>query len=86
MIIAESIFNGTIRYGIALYLNPVFEQEDLKQKKLSENASDIQILQNKMLRLILGLKQKNYVNMQQVRENIKMMSVNQMCIYHTALS
>ena len=31
--IAEAIFNSKIRYGIALYLNPVFEEEDLKMKR-----------------------------------------------------
>ena len=38
-----------------------------------------------MLRLILGVRKKNHINMQHMREEIKMMSVNQMAIYHTLL-
>ena len=79
------ILASKIRYGIAAYITPIFEREDLKHKKLSSNASDLQILQNDMLRLILGLKQKDHINMQQVREKIKMFSVNQMAIYRSLL-
>ena len=50
--IAEAIFNSKIRYGISVYLNPVFDNEDLKAKKLSKNATTLQTLQNTMLRLI----------------------------------
>ena len=74
--IAEAIFNSKIRYGIAVYLNPVFEEEDLKVKKLSKNAAVLQTLQNTMLRIILGLNIKHYINMKHVRENIRMMSVS----------
>ena len=83
--IAEAIFNSKIRYGIALYLNPVFDEEDLKRRYLSKNATALQVLQNTMLRIILGLKMKQQANMQKVRQRIKMMSVNQMCCYHTIL-
>ena len=38
-----------------------------------------------MLRLILGIKEKEHTNMQRVRERLKIMSVNQMAIYHTLL-
>ena len=38
-----------------------------------------------MIRMILGIKKEDHINMQQVRNNIKMMSVNQMNIYHTIL-
>ena len=38
-----------------------------------------------MLRIILGLKKKQQANMQKVRHKIKMMSVNQVCCYHTLL-
>ena len=85
ILISEAIFNSKIRYGIAAYITPIFEREDLKHKKLSSNASDLQVLQNDMLRLILGLKQKDHINMQQVREKIKMFFVNQMAIYHSLL-
>ena len=74
-----------IRYGIAVYLNPVFDEEDLKMRRLSKNATVLQTLQNTMLRLILGIKKKEHTNMQRVRERLKMMSVNQMAVYHTLL-
>lgn len=38
-----------------------------------------------MIRLIFDLKKKNHINMQSVREKVKMMSINQMAIYHTVL-
>ena len=84
-IIAKAIFNSKIRYGIAVYLNPVFDEEDFKVKKLSKNATVLQTLQNTMLRIILGLNIKQQINMQHVREKIRMMSVNQMNVYHTIL-
>ena len=83
--IAEAIFNSKIRYGISVYLNPVYDEEDLKVKKLSKNALVIQTLQNSMIRIILGFKRKHHVNMQKEREKLKMMSVNQMSVYHTLL-
>ena len=68
-----------------MYLNPVFEEEDLKVKKLSKNASILQTLQNTMLRVILGFNKKQHINMEYLRQKLKMFSVNQMCIYHTLL-
>ena len=38
-----------------------------------------------MLRVIFGLKKQNHVNMINVREKIKMMSVNQVSVYHALL-
>ena len=39
--IAEGIFNSKIRYGVAVYLNPVFQEEDLKMEKLpNKNESE----------------------------------------------
>ena len=73
------------RYGIPVYLNPVFDEEELKMKKLSKNASILQTLQNTMLRVVLGLNIKQHINMEHVRQKIKMFSVNQMCIYHTLI-
>ena len=34
ILVAEAIFNSKIRYGISVYLSPVFEEEDLKWKIL----------------------------------------------------
>ena len=68
-----------------MYLCPISDKEDLKVKRLSNNVNSLQILQNKMLRIVLGLRKKCHVNMEQVRNKIRMMSVNQMSIYHTLL-
>ena len=85
VMVANSIFNSKIRYGISVYLNPIFEEEDLKAKKSTKNVTVLQVLQNTMLRIILKIKKNQHINMQKVRENIGMMSVNQMSIYHTIL-
>ena len=85
IIIADAIFNSIIRYGIAVYLVPTYEKEDLKARKLSSETYDLQVLQNKMLRLVHGLRISNRVNMLELRTKIKMMSVNQMSIYHTIM-
>ena len=66
-------------------MNPIFEEEDLKMKKLSENATKLQVLQNDMLRVIFGIDIRKHVNMKKVGENIKMMSINQLSCYHTLL-
>ena len=83
--IAEAIFNSKIRYGIAVYLCSIFDEEDLKVKKLSKNASVLQTLQNSMIRVIFGMRKKQHINMENIRQKLKMMSVNQMCNYHTIL-
>ena len=46
---------------------------NLDQKKFSKK------------RVIFGLKLRNHINMKNVREKIKMMSVNQISVYHTLL-
>ena len=85
LMIAEAIFNSKIRYGCSVYLNPVFDQEELKMKRLSKNVSVLQVLQNTMLRVVFGIKINQHVNMVHLREKIRMFSVNQMCIYHTLI-
>ena len=82
LMIAESIFNSKIRYAIALYLNPVYEDEEVKARTLSGEASRLQKIQNKMLRMVFGYKLQDKVNMEKLREHIQMLSVNQMNIYH----
>ena len=52
LLVAEALFNSVIRYGIAVYLNPVFEVEEVKAKNLSSEARRLQVIQNKMLRMI----------------------------------
>lgn len=83
--IAEAIFNSKIRYGIAAYLIPIFEREEVKTEKLSPHAKELQVVQNSMVRVILGLNRANHVNMKEQRKKIKMLSVNQMAVYHTVM-
>ena len=45
-IIADAIFNSVIRYGIAVYLVPTYEKEDLKARKLCSEKNSLQIIQN----------------------------------------
>ena len=76
VIIAEAIFNSLLRYGAAVFLKPVYDEEDLNLKKLPKNTIALQTLQNSMLRVIFGLKKQNHIIMKNVRE-CKMMIVNQ---------
>ena len=82
---AETIFNSKIRYGIALYLNPVFESEDVKARHLSTEAKKLQVIQNNMLRVVFGYRQSDMINMEELRKSIGMLSVNRMNIYHVLL-
>ena len=82
---AESIFNNVIGYGIALYLKPVFEVEEVKARNLSIEARKLQTIQNKMIRMIFGFRVEDKVNMEELREKIGMLSVNQMNCYHVLL-
>ena len=52
--VAQSIFNSVIRYGIAVYLKPIYEVEDVKARNLSTEARKLQVIQNTMLRMIYG--------------------------------
>ena len=83
--VAESIFNSKVRYGIALYLTPVYEPEKVKAKQLSTEARKLQTIQNNLLRMIFGYRNSDMVNMEKLREKIGMFSVNQMNIYHVLL-
>ena len=82
VIISDAIFTIIIRYGIAVYLRPVFEKEELKKATLPENTYTLQVLQNKMIRVILGLKRDKHINMERLRKKFQIMSVNQLAIYH----
>ena len=85
IIIAEAIFNSKIRYGLAVYLKPTFEREEVKTEKLSAHTKELQVVQNSMIRVIRGLKQADHINMKKVRKEINMLSVNQMSVYHTVM-
>ena len=42
--IAEAIFNSLLRYGVAVFLKPVYDEEDLKMKKFPKNTVVLQTL------------------------------------------
>ena len=84
-IVAEALFNSKLRYGAAVYLKPIFESEELKAEHLPGETRILQTLQNDMLRAIYGYSREQHVNMKKLRENIKMMSVNQIAVYHTII-
>ena len=83
--IADAIFNSKIRYGIALYLKPTSETEEVKARHLSTEARKLQIIQNNMIRMIFSYKPLDKVNMEELREKIGMFSVNQMNCYHVLI-
>ena len=75
LMVAEAIFNSKIRYGIALYLNPVSEKEDIKARRLSTEARKLQTIQNNMIRMIFELRPQVKVNMEELRTKIGMFSL-----------
>ena len=85
LLIAEGIFNSKVRYGSSVYLQPVFEKEDLKAGSLPAETSQLQKIQNNMLRVIFGYKLGDKTNMTRLRNNINMFSVNQMACYHVLM-
>ena len=59
--------------------------EDVKARKLSVEASKLQIIQNNMLRMIFGFRLSDQVNMEKLRNEIGMFSVNQLNCYHVLI-
>ena len=83
-IIAEAIFQSKIRYGISVYTIPKFEFNNLEQA-MDPNIAKIQVIQNDMMRLLKGTNRKSHTNMEKLRKELKMMSVNQLSVYHVAI-
>ena len=83
-IVAEAIFQSKIRYGISVYTNPKFEFNHLEQP-MDSNIARLQVIQNDMLRLLVGKKRSSHTNMEKLRKELKMFSVNQLSCYHTAI-
>ena len=82
--IAEAIFQSKIRYGISVYTIPKFEFQNLEQS-IDSNITKLQVIQNDMLRLLVNKKRNSHTNMEKLRNELKMMSVNQLSCYHTAI-
>ena len=75
---AESIFNGKLRYGIAVYFKPRLKEGD----EICTSQEPLQVLQNDMLRAMFGHKRADKVNMEKLRKDQGMLSVNQLACYH----
>ena len=82
--VAEATFQSKLRYGISVYTIPKFEFQNLEQS-MDPNITKLQIVQNDMLRLLVNKKRDSHTNMERLRNELKMMSVNQLSCYHTAI-
>ena len=82
--IAEAICMSIIRYAMSLYTKPKYEFNNLEQP-MDPNIAKIQVVQNDILRVIYGKTRKDHTNMQKLREENKIMSINQLSVYHVAM-
>ena len=55
------------------------------EQSMDPNISKLQVIQNDMLRLLVNKKRDSHTNMEKLRNKLKMMSVNQLSCYHTAI-
>ena len=69
---------------ISCFQSIILIKAELLQLK-PKHTKELQVVQNSMVRVILGLKQADHINMREVRRQINMLSVNQMSVYHTAM-
>ena len=83
-IFADAIFQSKLRYGIAVYTYPKFEFNHLEQP-MDPNVTKLQVVQNDMLRILNGKTRGDHTNMKKLREELKIMSVNQLSVYHVAI-
>ena len=79
-IIAEAIFNSVARYGIAVYFRP-----RLHSDPTCEDQTKLQVIQNKMLRLLAGKRPVDRVRVEELAKKFDMMSMNQMATYHVLM-
>ena len=77
---AESLFTSVARYGIAVYFKP-----RLHNDPKCAQQDQLQVIQNKMLRLLSGKKIKDRVRVERLAKDFNQMSMNQMSSYHVLL-
>ena len=82
--VVDAIFTSKFRYGIAVYSTPKYEFNHLEQP-MDPNIAKLQVIQNDMLRMLIGHSRQSHTNMQELREEMKIMSVNQISCYHVAI-
>ena len=83
-IVAEAIFSSKMRYGMSVFTIPKFEFNNLEQT-IDPNVAKLQVIQNDMIRLLIGKTRKNHTNMEKTRHKMKIMSVNQLSCYHVGI-
>ena len=81
---AEAIFTSKLRYGMSVYTIPKFEFNNFEQT-IDPNVAKLQVIQNDMIRLLMGKSRRNHTNMEKARHQRKIMSVNQLSCYHVAI-
>ena len=79
-VIAEAIFTSVARYGIAVYYKP-----RLHSDPTDEDQTKLQVVHNKMLRLLAGKRPVDRVKVEDLAKKFGMMSMNQMASYHVIL-
>ena len=83
-IFADAIFQSKLRYGIAAYSSPKFEFNHLEQQ-MDPNVAKLQVVQNDMIRILNNKTRGDLTHMKKLREDLKIMSVNQLSCYHVAI-
>ena len=78
--IAEALFTSVARYGIAVYFKPRLHTDP----KCGEQDK-LQVIQNKMFRLLSGTKIRDKIRVEELAKKFKLMSMNQMSCYHTLM-
>ena len=82
-IIGEAIFNAKIRYALAVYSTPKFDFQS--DDPMDSGLQRLQVLQNQMIRVIGNHRRQDHIEMKKEREKLKMMSVNQLAVYHVGM-
>ena len=72
--VADSLFTSKIRYGLQLLGKVRWNESDT----VTQDLKNIQLIQNKMLRLLNGKKLIDKVSTKELLNNLEMLSVNQM--------
>ena len=69
---------------MSVFTIPKFDFNNLEQT-MDSNIAKLQVIQNDMIRLLIGKNRKSQTNMEKARHQLKIMSVNQLSCYHVAL-
>ena len=69
---------------MSVYTKPKYEFNNLEQTN-DPNIAKLQVVQNDILRVIFGKTRNSHTNMQKLREDNKIMSVNQLSVYHATM-